>query len=438
MTHLDEPGGLNRRSLFKAAGLGVAGAAATSALAACGGGLKGSGTSTSSTLKIGYVSPQTGPLASFATADNYIIGLVRNALSKGITVGGKKRKIEIVVKDSQSTTTRATQVARDLILTDKVDIVVASSTPEVVNPVADTCEANQMPNVGAIDPWESWYFGRGAKEGDAFTYSTLFFFGLKEFTDLFTHLWDRSGVTADNVACLFPNDTDGNAFRAGFPPAMKSTRYKPVDPGGYQDGITDFSAQIARFKATDSEFFTCAPLPPDFQTFWKQSAQQGYRPKLATVAKVMLFPTEAVALGQLSNNIATDCWWSPYHPYKSTLDGTTTKQLADGFASATGNQWHQALGSIYSLFEIAVQAFMTASDPKDHDSVAHELTTMKISGMSGALDFTTGPVPGVALIPITGAQWRPGKTFPWEMYIVDNSQIPTVPLNGDLQLTNKA
>jgi branched-chain amino acid transport system substrate-binding protein len=112
--------------------------------------------------------------------------------------------------------------------------------------------------------------------------------------------------------------------------------------------------------------------------------------------------------------------------------------LADGFAAATGNQWHQALGSIYSLFEIAVQAFTSASDPKDHDDVAHQLTTMKINGMSGALDFTTGPVPGVALIPITGAQWRPGTTFPWEMYIIDNSQIPMVPLNGDLQLTNQA
>lgn len=41
MTQLDEPGGLNRRNLFKAAGLGFAGAAATGALAACGAGLKG-------------------------------------------------------------------------------------------------------------------------------------------------------------------------------------------------------------------------------------------------------------------------------------------------------------------------------------------------------------------------------------------------------------
>jgi branched-chain amino acid transport system substrate-binding protein len=426
----------NRRSVLKAAGLGSAAIAGSGLLAACGSSLKGSGTSSTDTLKIGYVSPQTGPLASFASADNYIISQVRNALAKGITAGGKNRKIEIVVKDSQSTTTRATQVTHDLILTDKVDIVVASSTPDVTNPVADTCEANAMPNVSTIAPWEAWYFGRGAKQGDAFKYTTLFFFGLKQFTDLFSQMWDRSGVTTDNVACLWPNDTDGNAFREGFPPAMKPTRYKPIDAGGYQDDISDFSAQISRFKAANCELFTCAPLPPDFQTFWKQAAQQNYKPKFATVAKVMLFPSEAVALGSLSNNIATDCWWSPYHPYKSTLDGTTPQQLADGFAASTGNQWTQALGSIYSLFEIAVQAFQKADDPKNHESVATELKNMKIDGMSGNLDFTTGPVPGVAIQQVVGAQWRPGTKFPWDMFIVDNSMLSVVPLNGDLKLTN--
>jgi branched-chain amino acid transport system substrate-binding protein len=433
MTDSSLGAGASRRTILK----GAAAVAGGSVLAACSSGIKGSGKSTTETLKIGYVSPQTGPLASFASADNFIIGKVRAALSKGITAGGKTRQIEIVVKDSQSTTTRATQVAHDLIFSDKVDIIVASSTPDVTNPVADTCEANGMPNVSTIAPWEAWYFGRGAKAGDKFKYTTLFFFGLKQFTDLFFQMWDRSGVTGANVACLWPNDTDANAFRAGFPPAMKPTRYKVIDSGGYQDGISDFTAQITKFKAADCELFTCAPLPPDFQTFWKQAAQQNYKPKFATVAKVMLFPSEAVALGSLANNIATDCWWSPYHPYKSTLDGTTPQQLADGFAAATGNQWTQALGSIYSLFEIAVSAFKSASDPKNHDDVAQQLQTMKIDGMSGNLDFTTGPVPGVAIQQIVGAQWRPGTKFPWDMFIIDNSMLPAVPLNGDLQLTNK-
>ncbi|HEX4723318.1 MAG TPA: ABC transporter substrate-binding protein [Pseudonocardiaceae bacterium] len=423
-----------RRDVLKAAAVLGAGSLA----AACSSGLKGSSTgpATTNTLKIGYVSPQTGPLASFATGDNYIINKLKPLLSKGFTAGGKTWNIEVVVKDSQSTTTRTTEVTQQLINSDNVDIVVASATPDTANPVSDTCEAAGIPNVTTIVPWEAWFLGRGKKPGEQFNYSTMFFFGMKEFTDLFLHMWQTIGISAGPVACLWPNDTDANAFRAGFPPAMTPAGYTAIDGGAYQDGITDFSAQIAKFKQGNAELFTCTPIPPDFQTFWKQAAQQGFKPKLATVAKVMLFPSEAVALGSLSNNIATDVWWSPFNPYKSAFDGTTAKQLADDFASSTGSQWTQALGSVYSLFEIAVQALKTASDPRDRKDVADKLKQMKIDGISGPLDFTTGPQPGIALQKICGGQWRPGKQFPWDMTIVDNKFNPDIPVNGTLQATN--
>jgi branched-chain amino acid transport system substrate-binding protein len=428
---------ISRRDALRAAGLGLGALGAGPLLAACSG-LKGSGggSGATSTLKIGYVSPQTGPLASFATGDNYVIKKLTPLLSKGFTAGGRTWNVEVVVKDSQSTTTRATEVTQELINSENVDIVVASATPDTANPVSDACEAGGVPNVTTIVPWEAWFYGRGKKDGQQFNYSTMFFFGMKEFTDTFLHMWQTVGVTGGPVACLWPNDTDANAFRAGFPPAMTPAGYTVVDGGAYADGTSDFSAQIAKFKQADAQLFTCTPIPPDFQTFWKQAAQQGFRPKLATVAKVMLFPSEATALGPLSNNLATDVWWSPYNPYHSAFDGTSAKQLADDFAKSTGSQWTQALGSVYSLFEIAVQALRDASDPKDRKDVADKLKHMKISGISGPLDFTAGPQPGIALQKICGAQWRPGNGFPWDLTIVDNKFNPDVPVNGTLEPTN--
>jgi branched-chain amino acid transport system substrate-binding protein len=423
---------VSRRTLLAALG---AGAVAAGGAAGCGSGLKGSGGSGSAgTLKIGYVSPQTGPLASFALADNFIVKRVRDTLSKGITAGGKKRSIEIVVRDSQSTSNRAAEVAKQLIFTDKVDLIVTSSTPDTTNPVADQSEANGVPCLSTICPWEAWFFGRGKKAGESFKYTTLFFLGVDDLHNQFSVMWNRIGA-GRTVGCLWPNDTDANAFREAFPPLMRGKGYTPVDGGAYQDGISDYSAQIAKFKQADARLFTCTPLPPDFQTFWKQAAQQGYRPKLATVAKVMLFPGEAEALGSLTRNIATDVWWSPAHPYKSTLDGRSAQQLSDDFTTATGKQWTQALGSVYALFEIAKQAFTSVDDPHDRKAVAHALTTMKIEGMCGPLDFAHGPVPGVAVQKVVGVQWRKGKNFPWDMYVVDNPTFPEVPLAGDLQPT---
>ena len=72
-------------------------------------------------IKLGYVSPQTGPLAPFAAADNYIIESLKQVLKNTVNVGGKAYRLEVIVKDSQSNPNRAAEVASELILSDQVD-----------------------------------------------------------------------------------------------------------------------------------------------------------------------------------------------------------------------------------------------------------------------------------------------------------------------------
>ena len=117
------------------------------------------------------------------------------------------------------------------------------------------------------------------------------------------------------VAAAFPNDSDGNAFRMVFPPIAQAAGYTFNMSSAYPDGTTNYSSMISQFKSDNADFFTNVPLPPDFATMWKQSVQQGFRPKLATVAKVLLFPTDTYALGSLVYNVATDAWWAPSLPW---------------------------------------------------------------------------------------------------------------------------
>ena len=79
-------------------------------------------------IKIGHVSPRTGPLAGFGEADTFILEQVRGLLRNGITVGGRTYPVQIISKDSQSSGSRAAEVASELILGDKVDLIVASVT----------------------------------------------------------------------------------------------------------------------------------------------------------------------------------------------------------------------------------------------------------------------------------------------------------------------
>jgi branched-chain amino acid transport system substrate-binding protein len=108
-----------------------------------------------------------------------------------------------------------------------------------------------------------------------------------------------------------------------------------TDPGHYANGTQDFTAQISRFKAEQVDVLAGLPIPPDFTTFWKQAAQQGFRPRIATIGKALLFPSTIDALGDLGQNLGTEVRWSPAHPYTSSLTGQTAKQLADAYTAQT-------------------------------------------------------------------------------------------------------
>ena len=122
-------------------------------------------------IKIGHVSPKTGPLAGFGEADTFILEQVRGLLAKGLQVGGRSYQVQIISKDSQSNGNRASEVASELILGDKVDLIVASATPDTTNPVADQAEVNETPCITTNCPWQPYFFGRKGDPAKGFTWT---------------------------------------------------------------------------------------------------------------------------------------------------------------------------------------------------------------------------------------------------------------------------
>ncbi|CAN0604594.1 unnamed protein product, partial [Ectocarpus sp. 12 AP-2014] len=161
----------------------------------------------SKTLKIGYVSPTTGPLAGFGEADEYVIEGIRAALAGGVENNGSSWNVEIMTRDSQSNPNRAAEVAADLILGEEVDIIVAAATPDTTNPVADQAEINEVPCITTDAPWQPYFFGRNGNPAEGFQSTYHFFWGLEDVIGVFLDLWGQSGV-AKSVGGLFPNDAD--------------------------------------------------------------------------------------------------------------------------------------------------------------------------------------------------------------------------------------
>jgi branched-chain amino acid transport system substrate-binding protein len=308
----------------------------------------------------------------------------------------------------------------------------------VVNPVSDACEAAGVPCLSTVMPWEAWYFGRGAKPGQPspFKWTYLFSFGTEQFADAYVSQWSLL-PTNKIVGAMYPNDADGNAIRAHLKPLLEKGGFTVIDPGPYEDGTTDYSAQIAVFKKNHCEIFNTFPIPPDFVTFWRQAAQQGFARmvKIAQIAKTGLFPSQVEAVGALGNNLASAVYWHPDYPYPSPLTGVTGHQLAEGYEQATGRQWTQQLGASMSLLDVGFAALRASGNPKDKAAVAKALSTLATPSMVGRVDFTKGPVPNVFATPIIGCQWvkaKPGSKFKLDCVITENATDRNVPVSAKL------
>ncbi len=247
-------------------------------------------------------------------------------------------------------------------------------------------------------------------------------------------MWN-SVPTNKVVGGLFPNDADGNAWgdaERGLPKPLAAAGFKLIDPGRYQQFAPDFSAQIAAFKRANVEIITGAMIPPDFATFWGQAAQQGFKPKIATIGKALLFPSAVEALGPRGDGLSSEIWWNPSHPFKSSLTGQSARQLCDAYTLATKRPWTQPIGYAHSLYEVALDVLKRAKDPKDPKAILAAITSTSLDTITGPVAWGKGPVKNVAKMPLVAGQWLKGDKG-LELIITANNLAPNIPVGGKLR-----
>ncbi|HKU99361.1 MAG TPA: ABC transporter substrate-binding protein [Vineibacter sp.] len=381
------------------------------------------------TLKIGLVAPQTGPISLFSEHIPFVLDQVKRATGGNLEIGGTKRPFEIVVKDSQSNPNRAAEVASELILRDKVDIMCAFATPETVNPVSDQCELNGVPCVSNDAPLEPWFFGRHGDPKKGFEWTYNYFFSADVVIRAMLAMWNKV-PTNKKLGVLWPNDDDGNAFAKVMPPPIKEAGFTIIDPGRFDLPANNFDAQIAAFKAAGAEGVMTVTPAPEFTVFWNACAQQGYKPKIVTPGKVGEFPPGVYPYGDRGINISIEVWWSRHHPFSSGMTGQSSAELADEYEKVSGRQASMGLGFRHAMFETAFDTLRRAKDLDKRESVRDALRDMDYKSVVGPVNFKKGPFPNTSLTPIVGGQWRKSAKWPLELVIVDNTYATMVPLGG--------
>jgi branched-chain amino acid transport system substrate-binding protein len=385
-------------------------------------------------IKIGFVSPITGKLATFGTPDKYCLARWDEYAKDGLVLGDQKNHaIQITLVDSQSSVDRASQVAGDLINNTGVDMIMVASTPDTTVPVSDQAESFGVPCISNDTPWQAWFNGRKGDPKVGFKWTYHCFWGQEDIQTAYFAMWDQF-PNNKVYGALWPNDADGNAYRKAWPPKLAQNGYKLSDPGAFEDGLEDYTKVISTFKKDAADICAGVLSAPDFTNFWTQSKQQGYNPKAVTVGKALQFWQTVAKLGEIGYGLTTVVYWTPTFPFKSSLTGETCQEFADEYEKRQGEQWVQPLYH-YALFEMAVNALKRTSNLDDKAAIATALSTLNLETLAGPVDFTLPvqadtrhPVPNVYRTVCAAGQWVKGTKYPVELKVTSNAGNEIIPV----------
>lgn len=386
------------------------------------------------TIKIGYLTHRTGPFAPFAEADAFILDNATKALAQGLVIGGKTYQVEFIARDDQSNPDRQSNLAAELINKDGIDLMLGQAT---IGPgIAQQCEANGVPCITTMTPWQAWMFPMKGDPAKGFKNVFHFFWGVDDIANVYLDMW-KDLKLPKVLGSVFENTLPGNAMgdlKMGMPAMFAKAGWKVVDLGKFAPGSVDYSTYIQAFKRDGVEVVTGLFAPPEWASFVKQSAQMGFRPKVMTIAKALLFPGGVQALGASAHGMSTEIWWSPAYPFKSSLTGQTARQLAEAYTAQTKKEWTQPIGVMHALVEAGVAALKASGNPKDPKKVADAIRGMKQDTVIGRLDFAGSGVANVSKMRVVGGQWIIDAKGKLDIVITDNGTAPEIPVQRTFEL----
>jgi len=376
----------------------------------------------SETIKIGYITSLSGPRATFSEPAEFTVNKMKTLFKDGLDVGGKKYQVDILMRDQQSSPTRAGEVGRDLILQDKVDILLADDGDSHFA-AGEVADQKGVPFVSTINQWEPFIAARNSTPEKGYPWTFMFTFGATDIAKTYVGLWNTL-PTNKKIGLLFLDIPPGQAFGSqtnGIPFFLKQNGYDVVDGGFVRFDSDDFSSQIAKFKDANCDIVAGFLLDPHFQTFWGQAAQAGFTPKVVTFAGPFLFPTSLNALGDMGDGMSGEVWWTPELPFKSSLTGQTAREVATEWETIKGAQWTQPLGYMHALYEVGVAALRHAKDPRDKEGIREGIRQMALDTVVGPINFRDSKIKSVAVTEVAMGQWKrtaAGSKYPYELGIV--------------------
>jgi branched-chain amino acid transport system substrate-binding protein len=377
--------------------------AALFAIAGCGSSSSsGGGDSGSSTIKVGASLPLSGPLAGFGSFVKWGYQHAVNEVNAagGITVDGKKKKVQLIILDDKTDPNTTANNTTRLITRDKVDAMLGSCTPALVNAGALVADRQKVPLVTGCDPLEAF---KSVKP--QWNYAWDLFFDEPELAALPFQTLKNQGLdskTNKRVAILADNGPDGAVVGGKLWPAMaKQFGYTVVQNSSFPVDATQFSSIIQQAKSKKADVVLVDAVTPPAIAMRKQMAAAGFTPKVLVVEKGGEPVQYAQALGKLSDGVLVGGYWDPSLPYPGAKD------LGAQFEKETGQTQSQHIADSTTAAQVLLDA-MKAAGTTDKEKVNTAISKTNKTYVAGPIQFDDKHT---AKLKLVEDQWQGGKAI---------------------------
>jgi branched-chain amino acid transport system substrate-binding protein len=370
--------------------------------AGCAGGESGGGSSSGGgggTVKIGASIPLSGELAGFGSFQKWGYQHAVDEINSagGLEVGGKKKKVELVILDDKTDPNTTSNNVSRLITQEKVTGLLGSCTPALVNAGALVADRSRVPMVTGCDPLEAF------KSVKKWSYVWDLFFHEPDLAAApFPTLETWGAKTNKKVAILHDNGPDGQVVGGKIWPAMaKKFGYQVVLNESFPVQSTQFSSLVAKAKATGAELVLVDAVTPQAIAIRKQMKSANYTPKALVIEKGAEPVQFAQALGKLADGVMVGGYWDPSFPYPGAAE------LKTQFEKETGKTSSQHIADSNAAANVLLDAIAAAGS----------LDAKKINEAIGKTDktYVVGPVKFDAAhtskLPMVMTQWQGGKSI---------------------------
>jgi len=346
-------------------------------------------------IKVGAVVPLTGrygPGGAQVRA-GYEIAVEHVNAAGGVTVGGKKMPLELVLLDDESDATKT--VARlETLGAQGVVAYLGGFGSDLHAAAASVAEKNKIPYLGVA-------FALHKVHQQGFRYLFSPFWKSPDIGQATQGLFSTiPAAERPKTAAIFQEKTDwGREMAAAWTEAGKAAGYQVVVQGEYAPGAKDFSDLILKAKAANADAVFALPTPPDGMTMIKQMKELGYSPKLTLFIRAPDPPIWTKNLGKDGDFVLLAPGW--HHGVKAP----GVKELNEAHVKKIGRPADPIAGPAYACVQILAAALTRAGAPdrqKVRDAIAATDTTTVVGPVKFRADGT-GTVQSVFV------QWINGK-----------------------------